>query len=326
MAAHRVYYLDTLRLLATFFVVVLHTGSACYAVFALSGSDGFMARLYHFASTFAVPVFLMISGSLFLGTDRELGYDVIFRKYIRRIVLALLVFGLPMCFLEVLMTRNGGLYIAIVNFLTGRSWDHMWYLYMLAGLYALTPVLKPFLQHSTEKTATTGMLVLAVPCIVLPSLKSYGVALEGWLVLAPYPFYYLLGGYLGGRQVNLPVGVPVAMLAMFIASQAGRVWLGADCPAYHDMATCLGAVAVFLLLQRSNRPHMLAGRMAPYCFSVYILHPVFINVAFKLLHVNPSVLCPLWIGILLFALLFFMQALASGWVLRQLPLFRKYIL
>lgn len=57
---------------------------------------------------FSVPLFVMISGALFLNPAKHVDFVLLCRKYVKRIVWALLVFGLPMCFIETYFNKSGG--------------------------------------------------------------------------------------------------------------------------------------------------------------------------------------------------------------------------
>lgn len=41
--------------------------------------------------------------------------------------------------------------IVLLHVVAGHSWVHMWYIYMLIGLYMLTPVLRSFVKIADEK-------------------------------------------------------------------------------------------------------------------------------------------------------------------------------
>ncbi len=104
----KIAYINSLRLLATFAVVMLHS-SATYLDNGLYAKENYYAfGFYNVINVFAVPVFVLISGALFMNPRKDVGYKVLFSKYVRRIVLALLVFGLPMCVAEGVFTGRGG--------------------------------------------------------------------------------------------------------------------------------------------------------------------------------------------------------------------------
>lgn len=323
------YYFDALRLLATFAVVVMHASSAFGSMEGpLSGADAFFFSLYHDITTFAVPVFVMISGALFLAPERDTSYPVLLRKYVRRIVLALIIFGLPMCLLETFVSHEP-VAKAFLNLLLGHSWTHMWYLYMLICLYLLTPMLKSFLQTESRRTVEAVLLVLFLLSSVLPMLVSYGVPFESWMIInKPFLLYYLLGYYLSSME-QLPVGRVVCFLLFMVlpATVLGTLFglLPAHEVMYADSFVVVGASALFLLFKRLEVRWPVATACYPYCFAIYLVHPFFINVACKFFHFNLTTLAPSWVAVPLAALVLFGLSFALSWVLRKIPFMRNVV-
>ena len=102
-------YINSLRLLATLSVVFLHTSAGIRETRSFSDSnDMLLLSCYQFTMQFGVPIFIMISGALFLNPAKEVGFGLFWRKYVKRIALALLIFGLPMCLIEMYFSKSGG--------------------------------------------------------------------------------------------------------------------------------------------------------------------------------------------------------------------------
>ena len=90
----------------------------------------------------AVPVFFMITGALLL--DKKISYKDIFSKYIKKIAIVLLVFGTTFAFVkQYALTRvfsNELINNTLLSVLEDTGFGHLWYLYVLIGLYLLLPV------------------------------------------------------------------------------------------------------------------------------------------------------------------------------------------
>ncbi|WP_231131987.1 acyltransferase family protein [Lactobacillus delbrueckii] len=84
-----------------------------------------------------MPVFIMISGAVFLNPDFDLSWEKLFKKYLRRIVVSYLIWQLIYC--GWYYFAKGGDLVTVAKFLIG-SYDHLWYLPMIAGLYLVTPL------------------------------------------------------------------------------------------------------------------------------------------------------------------------------------------
>src|SRR5699024_2388497 len=105
--------------------------------------------------TAGVPIFLMISGALFLTPEKKITIERLLKHYVRRILLALLIFGTVFAVMELVMTeRTFSLTMVGKGFLmtlSGNTWAHMWYLYELIGLYLITPLLKVVIAYGGKR-------------------------------------------------------------------------------------------------------------------------------------------------------------------------------
>lgn len=131
----RLVYIDSLRVMATLAVVLLHICTTA-TVSPSQGQDQIL--LYagiSAAMRWAVPVFVMISGALLLDPDKNFSL----KRYAAKMIFVLLVFGWGYAILEqfyqVRKISFGLFMYALGNVFQEKSWDHMWYIYMLLGLY-----------------------------------------------------------------------------------------------------------------------------------------------------------------------------------------------
>lgn len=66
-------------------------------------------------------------------------------------------------------------------------------------------------------------------------------------------------------------------------------------------------------------------RAAELSFAVYLIHPVFLNIAYKLFHVTPLSF-PIGVSLPVFFLGTLLLSAAGAWVLRKIAPLRKYVL
>ena len=319
-------YFNTLRLLAAFSVVLLHSSATYFYSGIYSEKDYFPFGFYYTFNVFAVPVFLMISGALFLRSDKELNYPILLKKYVRRIAAALLLFGLPMCFIDSIF-NNEPLCTGLVNFLRGHSWDHIWYLYMLISLYLLTPICKEFTNHASRQTIRITLIVLFVMSSILPTLKYFGVKLENWMTLSPYLLIYMLGYYLTFMDndrikiLHLILTIIVCVILTFF-----KLTIDIKEVLYFEPTGIILSIAIFLLFKKVNITCTIADQLNPYCFGIYLIHPVFTNTINRILHFNPANYFNAWISIPLLAIVIFISSLACCYILRKIPFLRNHVL
>lgn len=354
LSGPRKQFLDVLRVLATCSVVLMHVLTGATDVTDASIVPEYRSLLLSVMDlvTWCVPIFLLISGYLFLNPERTLTYPVMIKKYCRRIALAILLFGVPYAASELVVAertfRIRMIPEALKMTLMGHTWSHMWYLYLILFLYLITPLLKKVLRVLPVWGVVAMMAVIFLGSSVAPFLNkvldvnSIPVLPDGGV----YFLYYLCGYFFAvrevcvdkGRNVWLTVAVAVLALGMILS----RTLAGFSIQmAYNYPFTVLLAVLLFAAgwngsIKKHRIPWQEAGALS---FAVYLVHPVYVNLLYKFVKITPftvleqcgvqSVAAGQTVLILLlaaFCLVVLALATATAWVLRKIPVLRKYVL
>lgn len=214
LSGPRKQFLDVLRVLATCAVVLMHVLTGATDVTDASIVPEYRSLLLSVMDlvTWCVPIFLLISGYLFLNPERTLTYPVMIKKYCRRIALAILLFGVPYAASELVVAEKSFRIMmipeALKMTLTGHTWSHMWYLYLILFLYLITPLLKKVLQILPVWSVVAVMAVVFLGSSVAPFLNkvldinSIPVLPDGGV----YFLYYLCGYLFTVREVCVDKG------------------------------------------------------------------------------------------------------------------------
>ena len=343
----RIEYFDVLRILATFAVIVLHLSAQNWANVNVSSRAWFAFNLYDSAVRWAVPVFVMISGALFLG--REVTLRTLLSKNILRIAAAFAFWSAAYALIDLLVYRDtpAG---ALMQFFQGHY--HMWFLFMIVGLYLIIPLLQKFTcdEPLVRYFLLLGLVVafLLPQLAVLASFFSWNVSSVISTILTyghlhlPLGFtVYFVGGYYLSRRTfskREELAVYLAGIAGFLFTVFASVWVsnrqGAASTLFygHDTFNVLFmAVAVFVfarqhlnLAHAGNRTRSLLRALSKYSFGAYLVHAMVIDALYgffgldTLAH-NVSFSVPL-----LAAVVFLASMLISA-VLHRIPLLKKYI-
>ena len=334
-------HIHCLRVVATLAIILLHTATGgVFEEFKLHGGlSPYISLIYKHSQEWAVPAFVLISGTIFLSPHKEINYNILFKKYIKRIALAILIFGLPMTFSEIFLSEKGSsiptiIFASITNWLSGYSWAHMWYLYMLIGLYLITPIIKPFLSQANNKDIRTALIVMFIISSILPTLKSYDFQITGYMIITtPFIFIYMLGYYLQWR-INYEKKLQNKILCFIVlgislASIIIRICCNVNLYGYYDPACILMAASIFILFKQYDTKSSIAEKLSPYCFCVYLTHTIFINASYKILHITPLNILgdtPLSITIPIFFAIFTILSFASPYFLIKIPFLKKHVL
>lgn len=170
--SNRKTYIEVMRIIAAFFVIVNHTNSNIFLKYSEPESPlWYLSLTYFFLSKIAVPVFLMIMGGLLLQKiDRP---KKSFERVLRMVVVLLVTSVIYFLYLNRLQPDN----ITISNFLTTvftkRTNNAMWYMYTYIGLLILLPILQR-MAKALSKKATLYLLILSVGVMgTIPLLKVF---------------------------------------------------------------------------------------------------------------------------------------------------------
>jgi len=288
--------------------------------------------------TWCVPIFVLISGYLFLNPDRDISFRRMVTKYCRRILLALFLFGVPYACMELVLAEHsftvGMVSKGVLMVCTGKSWAHMWYLYMILVLYFSTPFLKWILQRTPRWSLYGVLAFLGLGSSILPFLKK----LFDWeqMIVLPdggiYLFYYLCG-YLfvvtdkKCREGKMSVGI-ITLLCLFVGVMCSRVFgdYSVQMAFNYPFTVVLSLLLMKLACGRKQVKESVAiTRISGLCFGIYLVHPVFLNVIYKLFGIS-LLDFPIWFSLSGIFLTVLVMSGIVAWVLYQIPLLRKYVL
>ena len=285
-----------LRSLACIAVVVLHTMS--YSLVAANEQGQLLvpsqllgANVVQYSCMWAVPVFVMVTGALLLDSEKTIPWDVLWKRYIARIGKALLAFGVLFLSFDLVMngaeetasnysffaehpryTNEGGsvslAYVTLcglIDLLTGHSWAHMWYLYMLLGLYLLLPFFKMVVDRSSERELRYLLGILFLFACIVPLLGAVGVTTDyRFSVATVYPLYLFLGYVLQKKVLSLPKRISAVLLVLSTVGIWGSVWKlsGSDTGileyfvSYNSLPVVVQSASIFALVTGGSREQL----------------------------------------------------------------------
>lgn len=350
MSQSRIPYIESLRCIAAFAVLVLHVVCTPFGSCsnAYSEAEAFLVRLLRNLMNWGVPVFVMITGALLVNPQKALPLKKLFFKYIRRFVLAIIVFCTLFSLMELVFSEREisiGIFArAVLNTAKAKSWDHTWYLYMTVGLYALLPLFRTFAfgLESMQKDDGKNILI-CVLCVmffvssVVPYLSFFVDFKNDFPGISIYLFYLVLGYAVEKWNFSLPNKISVLILVIYVLyicliqlspaflmeNNAALNTLGNDSP-----FVVLAAFSIFSLcknLSGKKEEGKIPAFFSPLTFGIYIIHPVAVNLCYKVLHLTPDrISFPL--SLILTLIITAVFSAAGTWILRKIPFVRKYLL
>ncbi|HMU70790.1 MAG TPA: acyltransferase family protein, partial [Chitinophagales bacterium] len=204
----RAVHFDLVRFIATFAVVQLHVATPW--LWRESDTDSYfwiVCIMFDTIGRAGVPIFLMISGALLLSHQEPIG-NFFKKRFVR--VFVPLIFWTVIYEIRILADHHylhGGvsadnIFEVLKNPFSGPVYDHLWFLYMIIGMYLVTPLLRkivPVLSR-IDQWYLLGLWVFSD--ILLPLVYHYYDFSLGFDIplVTPYLGFYLMGYYLMHHQ------------------------------------------------------------------------------------------------------------------------------
>ena len=210
----RIVYLDLLRVIATFAVILLHVASSEFYD-AFPSINWRVSIAYNGIARWGVPVFVMISGALFLNPNKEVTYQDILKKRVPRLLLAYVFWTLFYVLYGFVLTGFEG--FSVLHFIKRAIVSprvHLWFLPMLMGVYLLIPMLRKIAQD--RKLLRYALLIWIV--FVFVSFFQFSKTFE--LMTQIYPLFKMniILGYSGYFLFGY-------FLSCNVFSKRQRIWI-----------------------------------------------------------------------------------------------------
>ncbi len=145
---------DLLRIISTFAVIVIHvSGSFLQCKDAVPQNCTFSLMILTHIVRFAVSCFLLMSGAFILADERNADYRYFYKKSFKKIGVTSIVFCALYVFYGITRHMVGvfifkkydpdhillGLLTILKSLIKGTPFYHLWYLFILIGLYLAAP-------------------------------------------------------------------------------------------------------------------------------------------------------------------------------------------
>ena len=342
-ASKREFSLDLLRVLACFLVIWQHVTEVYYIGpnFTVPTHDempliGWMNSM----TPIEVPLFVMISGYFLLPLKLDVG--AFFKRRFTRILIPFVVWCVA--YSAYFMVYRGDTLaqflrnVAHIPVNLGVEIGHMWFIYMLLGLYMLVPVISPWLEQCSKRQLQ-GYLGIWAFTTLLPYIHLWFPEVLGECFWNPTPMlhyftgfagYFVLGYYIkryGALSVRnallLLVGGYLFTVAVY-QYRLERVTSISDleiCWRFCSANMMLMTYAMFSLVSRikwqgNNAFGRWISSYAMLSYAVYFVHIMLINFWRDLLSES---LAHVYYQIPIITLCSFLSSYAVVWILSKLP-------
>jgi len=350
----RVAFADLLRVFASFAVIVFHLAGGQLSAVAVGSQSWQVLNLYHGLVHWCVPVFVMLSGMFMLDTKKGLPLTKLLFHNCLRIVICLMFWGGVYAIVGYCLDGGrftwAGLWKAIWDALRGDTRYHLWFLYMILGLYLVTPILRAFCRGASRRDFHYFFVIALLFASILPTafalwpragalpvLKLWYERLEVQLVMG-YVGYYVAGWYL--REYTLSRVAEALIYVFGIVGGVVTVWgtrvlshgSGQLYEALYSffapnvVAFSVAIVVLFRYIlgvsEERSRRQRLSG-VARVTFGIYLVHDLFLTLLSRLgitvLSFAPVASVPL------LAMVVFLLSFALAWLIHYIPFVGRWL-
>ncbi len=292
-------YINGLRILAIYAVATAHV-----AIWLTMATPPFVFNWWlgcwlFYLGHFSIPVFVMVSGALLLDDSRRESAGQFYRRRMIRVGVPLMVWTVVYLLVRRFIDHEPlslGRIIQLI--LTGDPYYHLWFLYMIFGLYLITPALRTFVRCATQGQR---WLLIVLGLVLANGYFQTDVLLwdnERSIFTMFVPF---IAFYLCGYEIRLidPKRVPSRYLALAVVLSA--LYFAAFSGPFLDRAGGVGvrylfdffslpmvflSVAIFwaAYLWDARRPPLTGIRktalewVSSTVLGIYVLHPLVLTV------------------------------------------------
>ncbi len=350
---NRTLYFDLLRIIAAFAVVLIH---CCATSISARTIDAYWHALnvYDSISRFAVPVFFMISGALFLDKNRTISTKSLYTKNILRLFTVYVFWSVFYACFTVFLNSSFSLGSFLKNTVSG--YYHMWFIPAMIGMYILLPLIKKVTESDnlTRYFLIISLVLFIVPKFIVLVLRYTGNTALVFLgdsissvisdlklnPLNSYAFYFVLGHFLHSTELSKKFRIASCLLGIagfvgviaitaILSVKNGR--LNERVYSYSNVLVFLQAQGVFVLAKKlpthkiNSRAQSLIGKLSKYTFGCYLIHPLLIKL-YETYIISDAVYPPkAFITVPLLAITVFIVSTALSAVLKHIPIIKKYI-
>jgi surface polysaccharide O-acyltransferase-like enzyme len=219
--------------------------------------------VYQSLAVMGVPLFLMLTGSLLLQPEKKESLSVFFKKRWARIGLPFLFWGAAYFVWDFLVIKLPFTADALIQGILNGPYTQFWYLYVLIGLYLLTPILRIFITNA-DKTIVkyfVALWILGVAILPFFTLLTNYTLNNNVFTITGFVGYFVLGIYLLTVQVRrstlaiyMTLGITLTALGTYVLATtkggAGMYFF----QEYVSPTVIFASVMVFLLLLTVKQP------------------------------------------------------------------------
>lgn len=343
----KIMYLDIARIIATFAVIVIHIASSkpYWYDFGFDTYEWNIFNLFTSCSRWAVPIFCMISGALFLDPDRKVDTKKLYTKNILRMVISFVFWSAFYIVAQYELINKHLIKADIIKKFVGGHY-HMWFLFLIVGFYILVPILRKI--TADKNTAKYFVGVAMVFTFIIPFLLQHPKLdwaykpVDKVFMFLPlgYTSYFIIGylinkfGIKKWMKAIIYIVGPLSFLATVYITSSKSIEAGeyfGTIGNYNSITVLFESLFVITIIKDicekikfKPKTEKFIGTLSKDTFGIYFLHPFAITTIDTVLKLNPVTYNPLLSIILILVITYVICEIVSH-ILNKIPIIKNYL-
>jgi surface polysaccharide O-acyltransferase-like enzyme len=340
MVAETKEWINYIRVIATISVLFLHVAAEIPTLYGeVPINTWWIGNLVDSSVRFCVPLFIMISGALLLG--KKMNTIDFLKKRVTRVLFPFLFWSFVYIAVNVLFKLYTGKEIYILEYVLKQlrygSANHLWFVYMILGLYLFIPILNVWINNSTPNDLKYYLIIWLITLFsALPFQLVFGFNIDLYY-FSGFLGYLILGYYLSKLNIKITkfskANLYFIYFTGFIITSLGTYYLTQKELSFNESLyeyltpnVMLMSVAVFLLIKDTMVTNKFLTKVIflinKYSYGIFLIHILVLillrKLSFYWAFLNPALSIPLVVAVCLSI------SLAIVYVTNKIP-FGKYI-
>lgn len=332
-------WINNARIIAIFAVVVLHVAARIVQEAEVGSGAWWTGNLTESLVRWCVPVFVMISGALLLKNKPDEHLINYYMKRVSRIFIPLIfwsVFYLCWTALKTyLVTGEVPVALLIGRLQSGKPYYHLWFLFMLIGLYIFTPFMRVFVAAARPRDIRLFVVLAFIwalaTCLSNAWTSTKILFFNQFLLFIPY---FVMGHVAMLCQPPRKIMFWSIFLLSFAGTAVGYYFetvgdcLDSGIYFYQNLSITVVpmSISMFFILKNMTTPlisEVTAKKVADLTFGIYLIHPMVMNllsaIGLKPLCIHTLIYIPIT------SILTFLLSLVASLVISKIPFLRRTI-
>ncbi len=276
-------------------IIALHSSAQGVIQYdAISLENWWICNSIDSLSRWAVPMFIMLSGALLLDPAKQESWRIFYKKRAKRI-LAPFIFWVSFYFFwnDYLYGEPVDKEFILKALLNGLTYNHLYFLFIILGLYLVTPFLRIFVKY--QKNFVLWGLAIGAFILAAGDYMTIFLPLNAFTRFIPYLGFFI-GGFILRHRMLSSGQCWIATLCFALSSVVIIIGTGQQIALlgiedyrtfkFYDhfhLAVIIQSFSIFLLLQyffTTSLNHFLLETFAflgPMTFGVYLIHVIFLT-------------------------------------------------